>query len=170
MLILALSTMIFGFAANHPSMLNTLVILAIMGIGMGLAFSSLNTGITTTVSQHDVGMASGVFLMIGLMSNALGVLVSTVLFEKISYLYLENHLSALVSSPLNLEQVEKIKHGIAYFDSTSMNLSAVLQVPNDVLIKLFSEAMSSGIESAMLLSALVSLASATVAAALIGKK
>ena len=136
---------------------------------MGLAFSSLNTGITTTVSQHDVGMASGVFLMIGLMSNALGVLASTMLFEKMSYQYLENHLNALLSSPLNLEQVEKIKHGIAYFDSTSMNLSAILQVPNDVLIKLFSEAMSSGIESAMLLSALVSLVSATVAAVLIGK-
>lgn len=166
MLILAFSTMLFAFAANHPTMLSTIIILVVMGIGMGLAFSSLNTGITTTVEQSDIGMASGIFLMLGLIANALGVLVSTALYENMSYHYLVNHLSAPVVASLTSEQVEKIQHGIAYFDSGLSDINTWINLPNG----LFSYAMSTGVEAAMLLSGVVTLVGAGIAAVLIGRK
>jgi len=166
MLILALSTFAFVVAASHSSSLSKIVmILMVMGIGMGIAFSSLNTGITVTVAQNDVGMASGIFLMIALIANALGVFASTKLYEAMSYDYLIHHLNSSIVSLFTPKQIEKIQHSIAYFDSALSNISTWLNLPNDV----FSHAMSAGIEASMLLSGVVTLVGAGIAAALIGK-
>jgi len=53
-----------------------IVNLLIVGLGLGLSFSALNTAILTSVSAEEVSVASGVFAMFALLGNTLGVILN----------------------------------------------------------------------------------------------
>ena len=69
--------------SDHPLLINILIPLCITGVGMGLALTALQTGIMTTVPEAQVGVASGVFIMLALLGNTLGVLITTLLYEAV---------------------------------------------------------------------------------------
>lgn len=70
---------LFNLEWIHP-------ILIIIGAGMGLAFSGLNTGIVKTLSQEQVGIGSSLFLVSALLGNSLGVAITTAILQLIPML------------------------------------------------------------------------------------
>lgn len=58
--------------------------LIVIGIGMGLAFAALNSGVVKTVSADEINIASSVFILFALIGNTLGVVICTALYEYFS--------------------------------------------------------------------------------------
>ncbi len=69
----------FLLLPETPMMGQLIGMLVLLGTGMGLAFSALNTGMMSTVKQEDIGIASSVFVMCALVGNALGVVIATLI-------------------------------------------------------------------------------------------
>jgi len=77
--LLAAGTYSFLLLPEQITALQLIVILLILGAGMGFAFSALNTGMMSTVKEQEIGIASSVFVMVALVGNALGVVISTLM-------------------------------------------------------------------------------------------
>lgn len=76
-ILLALGSYGFLLLPSSCSVYALVAVLLILGAGMGFVFAALNTGMVTSVESNDVGVASSVFIMMALVGNALGVVVTT---------------------------------------------------------------------------------------------
>ncbi|GAB4223269.1 MAG: MFS transporter [Gammaproteobacteria bacterium] len=84
--------------------------LLVTGAGMGIMLTALQTGILATVDEQQVGVASAIFILFALLGNAIGVLISTLIYEKATsatlMTVLYHNLSALTAS--QLRQIEQL--------------------------------------------------------------
>lgn len=73
----------FGFAklSEHSSIALIISVLTIAGLGMGLAFAALNSGVVKMLDQSLVGMGSSVFSVFGLAGNFIGATVTVYMYE-----------------------------------------------------------------------------------------
>jgi EmrB/QacA subfamily drug resistance transporter len=84
--IMAIGSAIFMSLTANSSLAFVCMVFSILGIGMGLAFSGLNTGIVKTVSEVNIGIASSTFLMFALLGNSFGVTLTTMIYERASHI------------------------------------------------------------------------------------
>ncbi|MBX9702917.1 MAG: MFS transporter [Silvanigrellaceae bacterium] len=97
--ILAITAALFPSLSSTGNLQWMSILFLIMGLGIGLPFSALNAGIVKTVAPEQLGIASGVFLMITLIGNAVGVAMSTVIYtygEQLSGMNLSMNVTVLV--------------------------------------------------------------------------
>jgi len=81
---LGLFLMIMGmglFAHGSAQLIGLLVAFFVMGLGMGISYSSLNSTLLRAAPQHRVNTATGLFSMFGLLGCSLGFVLSSVLLE-----------------------------------------------------------------------------------------
>ncbi len=81
MIIMSLGTLLFAMIAIKTNTTWICPVLFIMGVGMGLAFIGLNTGVVKTVSQEEIGIASSVFMVLALIANSLAVSLTTLFYQ-----------------------------------------------------------------------------------------
>lgn len=162
MLLLAFGMLLVALFAGVMSFWLVIVSLLIMGIGMGLAFNALNTGIITTVKPEEVGVASGIFVMLALLFNTIGVIITTMIYEVASYHRLLAYAERLKGG-LNTSQIGQLHHVIIYIGSSIYNLNDFSLQAQKAIIAYIPYSLSHGLSVALSLGALVSIASALVA-------
>ena len=79
--LISVGSILFVIASSVNYLWLVCVIFILLGVGMGLAFAGLNTGIVKVVAQEKVGIATGVFLMFALLGNSFGVTITTMIYE-----------------------------------------------------------------------------------------
>jgi EmrB/QacA subfamily drug resistance transporter len=77
--LLAMGSYCFLLLPVHVNTTQLVIVLLLLGAGMGFAFSALNTGMMSTVKEQEIGIASSVFVMLALVGNALGVVITTLI-------------------------------------------------------------------------------------------
>lgn len=92
LILMAMSSILFSFFTVNPSLFLLNLNLILYGIGMGLAFVGLNSGLTITASKNQINLASSLFVMTSLIGNSLGIALSTLIFEYSSAKYLLTYL------------------------------------------------------------------------------
>ncbi len=156
MLILALATLALVYLPLLAGSWIVLLILLVMGIGMGLAFSALNTSVVTTVSESEVGMASSVFLMLALFANTCGVIVSAIIYEWIGYKALVSYVNQQWSvAPLNNVQLQQLQHLILFIGNSNSSLDAFPSNVQILILKYLPTALAQGINRVLIVSALI---------------
>ncbi|MBY0544410.1 MAG: MFS transporter [Gammaproteobacteria bacterium] len=81
MIIMAVGALLFAVVASGQQGLLVCPVLFITGIGMGLAFIGLNTGIVKAVTQEQVGIATSIFMVLALISNSFGITLTTLFYQ-----------------------------------------------------------------------------------------
>jgi MFS family permease len=94
--LLTLGSYCFLFLPQNIATWQLVSVLFILGAGMGFVFASLNTGMMSTIKTDEIGIASSVFVMLALIGNAFGVVISTLIILSLGISYAFN-LIALVS-------------------------------------------------------------------------
>lgn len=82
----------FSFLVNENNALILYFLLVLMGVGMGLAFASLNSGRAKMPVEFQSSIASSVFLLGALLGNVLGIVVTSLLYENCAARSLFKHL------------------------------------------------------------------------------
>jgi MFS family permease len=121
-----------------------------MGIGLGLSFTALNTGIVKTVDESNIGIASSIFLMITLLGNAIGVAAATIIYEYFSLGHLLNNLNAQ-GYLLNLHERKQLAQHIASVGGGGSSLDAFSSAMQSDILSSMTSALNSGVNSAMLI-------------------
>lgn len=75
----ALALCIFSFFTQHTQLWQVITALVIAGVGIGLAFPSLNTAMLSSVKQDELNTASGAFTMFVCLGNSAGLIFSTLI-------------------------------------------------------------------------------------------
>lgn len=158
--LLGLSITAFGalFFSLFASTFNLWIISSLfmmMGIGLGLSFTGLNTGIVKTVPQKYLGIASSIFLMITLLGNALGVTIATMIYESFSLNKLLTYMEKLGYN-FNFSEKKQLAIHIGNMSGTSNTLETFTStIQNDVFSNMVPS-LNAGIKSAMMINFLLS--------------
>lgn len=141
----------FGLNSSLPYILG---VLALLGVGMGLAISPYNTSFLKAVKPDIMTTASGVFNMSASMGCSLGVIISTSLLTGISHaflpLVLESH--QIIVSPDQLAILKEIL-GNAHRDFDL--LMALPQRSQSAWISIINEVYLYGFYAGVLTAALI---------------
>jgi EmrB/QacA subfamily drug resistance transporter len=81
LMVMSIGTALFSILTGVDSLITICAVFTIIGIGMGLAFTGLNTAVVKTVAQQYIGIGSSVFVMCALIGNSLGVTLTTLIYE-----------------------------------------------------------------------------------------
>ncbi len=141
----------------------------IMGIGVGLSFTALNTGIVKTVSGGYVGIATSIFLMITLMGNAIGVTTATIIYQYASFQSLFGSLSAK-GYLFNIEEKNQLALHISSMGGKEHALSAFNSTLQSDILNNITAALTSAANSAMLVNFVLSTAVIIIFARLLKPK
>lgn len=129
-----------------------LSVLALAGLGFGLAFPALNLAMMSSVKDEELNVASGTYNMFGTIGNTIGLILSAV-----SIVYFgKNKLFALVESlhiQLSHLQQQTLLNviGSAHYDEHDLTAFSAQQIPQvmHTLHEAFIYAMSSSIHIAL---------------------
>lgn len=150
--ILAFGLLWFSQLTASSSFTYIYLCLAIIGLGMGFAFSAFNSGIVKTIDANDAGIASGVFLLLALLGNVCGVVIST-------YIYQMTAVHALIKSlqqtlQLSLSQSVQLNNMVHYVGGHTHDLSNFSLWQQHQLIASIPHSLNAGISAALLVAAL----------------
>ncbi|MFN7096508.1 MAG: MFS transporter [Gammaproteobacteria bacterium] len=81
MLLMAAGSLLFAGVAVSSYSLLVCPILFVLGVGMGLAFIGLNSGVVKTVSQGHIGIATSVFMVLALIANSFAITFTTLFYQ-----------------------------------------------------------------------------------------
>lgn len=96
MIIMGLGSLWFAdIVINSTSML-VCPALFIIGIGMGLAFIGLNSGVVKTVSQAEIGIATSIFMVLALVANSLAISLTMLFYQHASVVKTFNGISEIL--------------------------------------------------------------------------
>lgn len=157
LVITACATLVFALISGLHNVLWIAALFMIMGIGLGLSFTALNTGIVKTVDENNIGIASSIFLMITLLGNAIGVATATIIYEYYSLGYLLRNLGAQ-GHLFNLQEKKQLAQHISSMggDGSSLDTFSII-IKNDIQSTMTS-ALNYGVNSAMLINFVLSTA------------
>jgi len=123
---LAFGLFAFILLSYWGSLGNLIIVLAIVGASMGLAFVAIRAGLVKSIDKEKVGMRSSVFLLFSLFGNVVGVIITTIIYEVISFheLLIKIKKSVNVLLPIQTDQVRQaIEHvGVAHHDLGAFSL------------------------------------------------
>ena len=161
LLILALG--LAGFSQLTPNTSQSLIYLCLMitGFGMGISFTSLNSGMVKTIKASESGIASSVFLLFALLGNICGVVISTLIYETSA----DNSLIQALSKNTLLSQAQlaQLKNTIHYIGEQTHNLSTFSITMQHKIMLLMPYSLNMGISKALILTTIgVFIASALV--------
>ncbi|MEM9243385.1 MAG: MFS transporter [Pseudomonadota bacterium] len=146
-----------GFASLniHSPYAMIYLCLVITGLGMGIAFASLNSGMAKTVDQSKAGLASSIFLFAALLGNVLGVTITTMLYESAALKIL---FRLLPSKPLlSTLQKTQLQNTVHYIGNHTHQLSAFSQAYQNKIMSLLPQVLSHGVTVAMIVAMAMSL-------------
>lgn len=150
----------------HPSLTAIAVPLIIVGIGMGIALTALQTGVLMTVTEDEVSVASGLFVMFALIGNSLGVLVSATLYEVES----KRKLAQLIAHgghQVSIGQANQLQLLIAHVGAKNPNLSLFPTVMHQKVMQWLPYALNHGVAFVMIISILITAVSIVVCGLLV---
>ena len=166
--LLAVGSIFFALLSPNSNIFIICLMLIVLGVGMGLAFAGLNTGVVKTVTPEQIGIGSSVFLMCALLGNAFGVTITTLIYQKSS---LTKFIQLLLDKGVmvNINQINSLNNYIANIGGLNHDL---ILFSNNLKITILSNtgyALNYGIHNIMLLNALILLI-ATLCCAMLFKK
>lgn len=167
--LLSLGSFLFILLSAASPMWLICLIFIILGVGMGLAFSGLNTGIVKTVAGEYIGIASSVFLLCALLGNTFGVFLTTLMDQHASLSYLL-HVVTGQQFIANTMQIQQLANYIANIGAQGHNLSAFSHGLQKLVIINTVPALNAGIIEAMLLNAIICLIAMFTCARLLNKQ
>jgi predicted PurR-regulated permease PerM len=124
------------------------VCLIVTGLGMGVAFSSLNSGMVKTIKAEESGIASSIFLLFALLGNTFGVVISTIIYETTA-------VTSLIHSLYNktqpsMQQIIQLQSVVHYVGRKTHNLSAFSISGQHKVLSLIPYSLNAGITKALL--------------------
>lgn len=129
--------------------------LVIIGLGMGIAFSSLNSGMVKTIKESESGIASSIFLLFALLGNTCGVVISMLIYQSIAVAGLMHAL--LKTMQLSSQQATQLQNIVNYIGEQTYDLSAFTNPAQQKIISLIPSILNAGIANAFLITAMVAL-------------
>ena len=105
----------------HGVTLWLLVSLLVLGVGMGVAFSSLESSLIRFVPDRSATFAASIFLMISLVGNTMGIVITT-----------SGYTWILERALLPLAKTSQIPLGKLLDNATNVSLTNIHVLPNDV--------------------------------------
>jgi EmrB/QacA subfamily drug resistance transporter len=147
--IMAVGSFLFVMMPSEGDLLMLCLVFLVLGIGMGLAFSGLNTGIVKTVSQDTIGIASSIFLMAALLGNSFGVMITTLIYEHTSHIKFLKILSARAIT-LSEQQIHQLAEYIANIGQSGANLTGFNDMLRTTVLQETASVLNNGINNAML--------------------
>ena len=127
-LILALGVLWIILLGINPNLIALILALVTTGVGMGIALTALQTGILTTVNENEVSSASSIFIMLALIGNATGVLITSMLYESSSQHWLVQKLT-LTGHTVTPSLIQNLQQAITQIGSTQ---TALQIFPQDI--------------------------------------
>lgn len=82
MIIMAAGSLWMADIVIHSSGMWICPALFIIGIGMGLAFIGLNSGVVKTVSQEEIGIATSIFMVLALTANSVAISFTMLFYQQ----------------------------------------------------------------------------------------
>ncbi len=122
--------------------------LAMIGLGMGTAFSSLNSGMIKTIDAKDSGIASSVFLLIALLGNVCGLVISTLIYETAAASALIQSLQGKIQ--LSLSQIAELKDMVHYLGNPTYYLADFSTSQQQQVLLYIPDSLNAGIMQALL--------------------
>lgn len=148
--ITAFASLLFALSSSLHNLGLIAALFMTMGIGLGLSFTALNTGIVKTVDENNIGVASSIFLMITLLGNAIGVATATIIYEYFSLGNLLNTLNAQ-GYLFNTEEKKQLAEHIANVGRDIMPLDTFNSTMQSDIASSMTHALNMGVNSAMLI-------------------
>jgi EmrB/QacA subfamily drug resistance transporter len=139
----------------------------ILGVGIGLFYSSITTAGVTALDAKRAGLAGGIVYMFQIAGGSVGLGLNTTIFTSSSKSNLNSHLAS-VGAAVNERQSDLV-HGI--LAGTASGKQVLAQYPPGVaqrLTTLVREAFVTGLHTAFRLDAALALAGLVVAVAFVG--
>lgn len=159
LLVMVLGLILFTNLSLINHLVMTYFVFMILGAGMGVAFVALNTGIVKTVAQSEIGIASSIFLMCALVGNALGVTLTSMIYQTASFAKLLHSL-ALKQVVLAQHQLQQLQQLITNIGEQSYSLSDASQNLQTIIANEIANALAHGINKVMLVTSVICLFSA----------
>ncbi len=125
---------------SSTDLMQLIVVLALTGTGLGLAFPAFNTIMMETVDGSLLNTASGVFALGCTLSLSLGVVISSSLLTGLGQYFLEG----VLPIGTTVEQKASVMTYLssAYHDVKELNLFAEPQMINNLVNQAYTQAMS----------------------------
>ncbi len=146
---LALGFIAFACLGSAPSLWLILVVLAFIGLVMGLAFSALNSGVVIVATQDVVGISMGLFMLLALLGNVVAVTVATMIYIHHSAIHLVNALSQSLTSI----QLSTLKGFIAHMSTQVSQLQYFSSADKASIARHLPMALNSGVQMVMFVAA-----------------
>lgn len=155
LVITACASLFFALISGLHNLWLIAALFMTMGIGLGLSFTALNTGIVKTVDENNIGIASSIFLMITLLGNAIGVAAATIIYEFFSLGHLLSNLG-VQGYLFNPHEREKLAQYIASVGGEGNLLDTFSTTMQSDILSSMTYALNSGVNSAMLINFVLS--------------
>lgn len=169
LLLLSLGSLVFAVLSTTNSFSLLCVMLLMLGIGMGLAFSGLNAGIVKVVASESIGIASSIFVTFALLGNTFGVTLTTLIYQQVSFNKL---LISLQNAGFTLAKTQ-IQQLMQYIANIGNKVPGLTQFNSDIQLIITQKIMvclNQGVNYAMLANGFICLAAFFICSALIKNK
>lgn len=154
-LLMAVGSILFAYQSTTHFLWSTYFILFILGAGMGVAFTALNTGVVTTLPQKQIGIGSSVFLLMALLANTFSITLTTLIYTKMSCSKLIQLLNTKII--LTQSQLNQVTDLILQIGQSTKSLDHFNLLWRSTIHGLTPMALSYGIHCVMLISAIISI-------------
>jgi EmrB/QacA subfamily drug resistance transporter len=155
---------LLGEAAGYTSLVPGMVIL---GIGIGLFYSSITTAAVTALDAGRAALAGGIVYMFQIAGGSIGLGLNTTVFTSVSQGYVDHHVSTLTPH-LNDTQVDLV-HGILAGTQSAHAVLAEFSAPvGHRITELVRDAFVTGLHTAFRMDAGLAFAGLLVALLFVG--
>jgi EmrB/QacA subfamily drug resistance transporter len=164
---IAVGILLFSLLAENSGYGGLVIGMLVLGVGVGLFYSSITTASVTALDASRAGLAGGIVYMFQIAGGSIGLGLNTTIFTSRSETNLDGHISAV--GALVSDRQSDLAHGI--LAGTASGREVLAQFPATVahrLASLVRDAFVAGLHTAFRLDAALALAALLVAALFVG--
>jgi len=149
LLLMALGSVFFSLTNSASPLWIISLIFFFFGAGMGIAFTALNSGVVKTLAPEHIGIGSSVFLMLALLANTIGIIITSSIYTKVSVADMVQFLTTTANS----EQLQQLFTLVNNIGNTVINLNTFNQSMQTLIHTHLPIALNHGINCIMLVNA-----------------